>query len=128
MDLTNYRTDAAKKQEGVWIPFFENSQVKIAHFENEEFKAAYRRETAVFTRTKRDATPDEASEIMIKLMARHIILDWKGIKDGGEDLPFSIEAAENLLREVDAARERLVNEAKDWSNFRKKADEELEGN
>jgi hypothetical protein len=61
-------------------------------------------------------------------MAHHIVLDWKGVFDGDEPLPYSVEAAERLLLELEWIRNRIIEEARSLENFRTKAREETEGN
>ena len=51
-----------------------------------------------------------------------------GIFDGDDELSYSPENAERLLKEIEWIRMRIIEEAKNLENFREKAREATEGN
>lgn len=118
-DINQYRTDADLKKQGVWIDLGGGARIRVASFDNEDFAAEFRRMIDPYQKMGQEVPDDEQQRIMIHCTARYIILDWEGIFDGEESLPYTVENAERLLTEIDFVRERVVSEARKFQNFRK---------
>lgn len=74
--------------------------------------------------------PDEANAIIASLWAKYVFLDWSGLVEDGQDLPYSKEKAAQFMRED---RYRLVRafiaaaEASE-TGYLKRAEEQAKGN
>jgi len=68
-------------------------------------------------------------EILCQALSETVILGWKNVQDeNGEEIPFSIGAAKQLLLELPELRNVIFEEAQKISNFAKEKVEEDEGN
>ena len=50
------------------------------------------------------------------------IIDWRGISDGGENVPFTAEVARKILKEHDWIRKQVLEESSQILNFRPTSD------
>jgi len=76
---------------------------------------------------KDDSADKLAEQIMIKVIAKTILLGWENVKFKGEDLPYSLANAEMLLGLKDFRRE-IVKLADDFDSFKAQKAEEDEKN
>lgn len=86
--------------EGKWFDFDENTSFKIAAHNNKKFRAKKARvEKPYASKIRRNKLSDtEKGEINIKAMAGTVLLDWKGVAFGDDEVtPFSPELAEILM-------------------------------
>lgn len=117
-DINNYRTDPALKKEGVWIDLGGGARIKVASFDNEDFSAQFRKMVEPYSKMGQEVPDEEQERIMTFCVARHIMLDWEGIFDGEDELPYTVENAERLISEIEFVRERVIGEARKFQNFR----------
>ena len=64
------------------------------------------------------ATLDLIKSLNFKVFVEHCVKDWKNVKMNGEVVPFSKEAATDLLKKLPELYEKLFTEASDISNYR----------
>lgn len=127
-DINDFRLDKTAKSSGVWIDFGGGASIKIAAFDNPSFADAFRKATKPYNDLNKEIPEDDQIEIMSRTMSQFIVLDWKGIYDGDEELPYSNENAYRLLKELEWIRSKIITEAQKLDNFRSKAREATEGN
>lgn len=127
-DINQFRTDPDKKSQGVWIDFGGGARFKIASFDNQDFANEFRQMLQPYQKLGQEIPRGEQTRILVHCMARHIVLDWEGVFDGDEELPYSEENAKRLLSEIEFVLDRIIEEAKRLENFRKEKAEEIEGN
>ncbi|HEY7821606.1 MAG TPA: hypothetical protein VIG24_02170 [Acidimicrobiia bacterium] len=127
-DINDFRLDKDAKQNGVWVDFGGGASFKIANFDNPSFTDAFRKATKPYNDLGKKIPEDDQIEIMARTMSNFIVLDWKGVFDGDNELPYSPDAAYRLLKELEWIRTRIIKEAQDLEHFRAKAREETEGN
>ena len=63
-----------------------------------------------------DLTISELEDMAVERAVVRII-SWKGIQENGEDIPFTKENAERILKDHAWIREVLMEESSHWSNF-----------
>ena len=119
-DINDFRTDKDAKEDGVWVEMGGGASFKLASFDSVAFTEAFRKATKPYNDLGRKIPEADQEVIMCKCMGQHIILDWKGVFDGDNELPFSQEAATRLLSELEWIRDRLIVEARNLENFKKK--------
>ncbi len=74
------------------------------------------------TAVLRDELKDEEDlDLTVKLMAEHILVNWENIQVDGEDLPYSVENAEMVLRRFQLFREEISHRASNLATFREVA-------
>ncbi len=66
-----------------------------------------------------DLTLEEAEEMAVDAAVVRI-MNWRGIQDGGVDVPFTKEAAAAILKEHSWIREQVMEESSQILNFRPK--------
>jgi hypothetical protein len=99
--LNKYKTDKAAELAGVWIEVDETDagkvEWKIARLNNEKARAERKNLEKPYRNFSQ--TPDSVSEdILRKVVARHVLLDWRNMTDeDGAVMEYSAESAEALF-------------------------------
>lgn len=123
--LKRYRCDRAKETEGVWHTVAlgpgQSLDVRVARTTN----AAYRDRLLTLImpllgRAERDADSvddDEIGAAWAETMAGTLLTDWRTLKFGGKEVPFSEEAAVVVLTELPEFREEIMTLARKRDRF-----------
>ncbi len=117
-----FATDREKETSGVWIDVGLDSSILVARTNNRAYARAITREYEKYKLTLSDdsETSDELSDqIMAKIIAKTILLDWKSFSDDGKNLPYSVEAAEAVLLKYPDFKSFVMQQANDIENFRR---------
>lgn len=130
MDIGALRTDTALEEEGVWRDIGDGARLKIARLGNPAYKAEWEKRSKPYKRQIRnDSLPTEkANELLYQCLARAVLLDWDGLDEDGQPVPYSRENAVRLLREIRDFRDLVVSLADDAEAYRREAIEDAEGN
>lgn len=129
MDLfSTFATDEKLEIEGRWVPFDTNTSFKIARSYNKHFSRLFTRlynANKVAIQSKGEQAEALADKVMCEVMAKTILLDWKGpVKIKGEDLgAYSVEGAQKALA-LKGFREWIQNQADDVSSYKVEQDAE----
>ena len=75
-----------------------------------------------------DAAEKKADEIMCEVMSKTILLGWKNVQVDGKDLPYSQQAAYDLLLEMKDFREVIDTASAELERFKVHQDKEDEKN
>ncbi len=130
-----FKTNKLLEDDGAWVDINEltNSKVKIRRAKSEAVQKAYQRILReeigeANLRNPGAVTKEAAEKIAIRQIAEAIIVDWQIYDvDTGEDIPFDIDTAKELLA-IDDFREFVVQAAQDRDTFKDKNDRDAEGN
>lgn len=98
--LNKLRVDSAKSTEGVWVPFAEGIEVKIARMNNPEFVRYYAEisESHLRQLRRRTGVDDKAADLMKDAVAHCIIKDWRNLQDDkGKEIKYTPEKALELI-------------------------------
>lgn len=131
--LTKYRTDQRREEDGVWVDFADGIEFLIARIGNPKYEEYLRKIGKPYRHQMRANIMDsrELEQLSKKAIARHILLDWKNVTDeDGNPLPYTPEEGERVFNDP-ALRDiyRFVVEvAVDREFFTKQDEEEAEGN
>lgn len=123
MDFDKYypKQDAQKTATGVWAPMSATFEVLVAPANNPQFQELTKRLMRPHRiAIQRNALPeDELNKIGAQVMARTILLGWRGkAVMGGKPVPaYSTEAAEKLLLEFQGFREDVAVMSADRNLF-----------
>jgi hypothetical protein len=120
MDLNTLKTDPKAEQEGVWVTIDDKTSLKIARINNERYKTETRRKLAPHKRAIRNETLADSVMVPIlgEVMADAILLDWRGMEENGQPLPYSRGKAAQVLTESPEFRNLVVELASDRELFR----------
>jgi len=120
-DINDFKLDKAAKADGVWIEMGGDAAFLVAAFDNPSFTDAFRKATKPYNDLGKTISEDDQLEIMARTMSQFIVLDWRGVFDGDDELPYSQDAAYRLLKELEWIRSKLITEAQNLENFKAKA-------
>jgi len=128
----DFGTDKDKEIEGVWFDseFEGDTKCLIARVNNPNYMKVFNRLSKPHRRALRKQTiSEEISEvIMLKTMAETILLDWKNLKEGDVEVPYTKENAYRVLKEYRDFRDIVADLANDIEGFRIEMEEEAEKN
>lgn len=127
--FTNFATDSKLENEGKWFPIGKKSRVKVARTGNDHYNAEFKRLLEQHQMELNDGGPEAerlANEILLKVQAKTILVDWEGLSFQGKDVAYSVEMAKTMLGVKDF-RKRILAWADSFEEFRVK-DEEQQGN
>lgn len=117
MELNEHKIDGAKI-DGIWTDFYDDPEAKFLIASTE--RTAYKKRIAALARkaspAKLRSDPTVMERITIQAMAEAILLDFKGVQEGGKALPNTTENRVKLL-EVPSIRDFVSNQALDIANF-----------
>ena len=132
MDLRKtFKTSKQKENEGVWVNLDDSgTRLKIARAGNPNYKSAQAKKMSRYKLAARSKTiPDSAwEEIFNELVAETILLDWDGITENGQKIPYSQDAALRAISELKDFREVVMSFADDMTNFKEEMDDDTEKN
>ena len=108
MDLQSLKRDTAAIDGGQLvedIPGMGDVRLKVRGLSSPQvvaYRARLERAVPNAQRTRTGAIKtDKAMEIMGKLLAEKVLLDWEGLTEGDQPLPYSLETAATILANPD---------------------------
>jgi len=121
MNISDFATDELLEVKGVWRNIGDGASLKVARANNTAYINMLREEMAPYRSAT--CTDEEASEILIRVMAKTVLLDWKGLDDKDEKgkrfpIKYSFENAIRLLTKYKEFRNLVRNIAQDIENYR----------
>jgi hypothetical protein len=131
MDLKKeYATNKKAEIEGVWKDFGNGCFIKIARIGNPEYKKIFQKVTKAYQASARRGalSEDKANKLMIEVMSKAIILDWKEMYEGSQKIEHSQEECVRILTEYPDLFEQINEIANEMESFKLEQDEELEKN
>ncbi|WP_062220484.1 hypothetical protein [Aureimonas sp. D3] len=105
MDIEAIASDRAAIEQGAWvdgIPEMGELRLKVRGQTNPDFQRMMQRLTAAVPRSKRDGgriDPVEMDRIIGTTLHATVLLDWEGVKVGGEMRPYDRALAFRLCTE-----------------------------
>lgn len=136
MDLKKeYGVSKELEIEGVWIAIDDDTEVKVARLGNKKYMNEIERLSVPHRRILNDKTGRNstkknaiANEIMCKVFARTIVLDWKNLLEGGKEVEYSYTECLRMLTEYPDFKDVIATEAEDMDNFFAEEIEEVKEN
>ena len=129
IDLFNeFATNSVAEEEGVWEDYG-SMRFRIARSTNKHYTRAL---TRAYEKNKRvldgkgDAAESMSEDIMVGVIARHILTDWEGVIYKGQPLEYSLESAREVLANKDFRR-WVMTKAEDFDRFKAVQEEEDAG-
>jgi hypothetical protein len=124
-DLGKVRINVDLSTEGVWLPYIEDIELRIARNGNPRYEECVQR----LVQNNPDLTRAE-SEVVDRAMAETVLLDWKNVQVNGEDIPYSVEKAYEFLSDPELRdfRSFVMVQSTTCKQFLKKTQEDAEKN
>jgi hypothetical protein len=125
-----FGTNKTDEIEGKWNDIGDGIQILVARIGNPEYQKEFQRISKPHKRAlRRGSLNDEVAErLLIKVMAKNILLDWKGLEEDGVVVPYSYDNAIRILTEYKDLRDYVSDIANEMESFRADEDEEAEKN
>lgn len=118
MDLKNHRTNPDLEKGGVLVSFDAETSFRIGSLSGQPYKDAFARKITEARKKHRELTGSETEAIIMECYAEAIVRGWHNLKDGGKEIPYSKEAAFEMLKTCPAIKEFIYAQAQSHDNFR----------
>lgn len=129
--LERYQTDKTAEEEGVWVDFGGNVQVKVARITSKKSKEVRRKLERPLVRKNRsdDLSVEQLEYLMTEQLAQAVIHDWKGVTDDeGNELIFTVDNARAVLNKFPDFREDIATASLEKETYRTAALKDEMGN
>jgi len=131
--LKQYKTDKDKTEQGVWVDFENGISIRIRRLSSQaSINARREAEKTIVSSLRNGKLSDEQNEeIAVHQLARGVIADWKGVTgDDGTEIPYSGDAAYEILKDEDLAefRVEILQISLNRDSFKADADKDGLGN
>jgi hypothetical protein len=129
-DLDNLFTDPKREEEGVWIDFYADSQLKIASTDSKAYKAelaeqARKHKLQLDLDQENEKYFDLIQELTCEALAKHVLKDWRNINIADqENVPYSPSLGKDLLMRSTKLRTFVEQAASDHTNFKAQVEED----
>ena len=99
MDLSQKRIDLDKQKNGVWYQLDKDTRLLVGRVASPYYKEVLRQNFLPYQAEVRAGTLPEKTrdEITVKTLAEVVLLNWEGLTENGEVVPYSREKAEAIL-------------------------------
>lgn len=130
-----FGTSKTKEEEGVWLYINDDIAVKIRRFKSRAAKDASKEFEKAYRLPKgKSLTQAQTEELVTNIMAKAIIVDWKGVTDTVDGEEVALECTfENKLSilnddEMEDFRTFVANAANERDMFQLEVDNDAKGN
>lgn len=103
MDISSLETDLDKELNGVWHDIDHETRIKVARHGNKRFELALQKlvrelPTPIKGMDRQEVyDTGEYDKKLNRILAETVLLDWTGMKEAGEDMPYSVDKAEEYF-------------------------------
>lgn len=126
-----FGTDRDAEEAGKWFDIGPETKIKVRRFKSQHATRVREALEKPYERMRKAGVlPKEIMEkVLHKTICQSIIADWKGVfGPEGEEIPFSAEAADELLTALPEFRDEITTISLSMDNFRAEDDKKIEGN
>lgn len=120
MNIKKHVIDKTIANRGVWLSY-DKAEFLIASSKTANHLAAAAGKVRLHSQSELKAKPQLYNEITVEVMAEKVLLDWRGVNDGTNELPYSKANALDLLNNAPDFKEWVSEEAAKIENFRAEA-------
>ena len=118
-----FKMDSSLEQDGVWFEVTDTTKFKIRRFggSNTKLSAAYAKHYKTKARLIESGQlpENESRRIFTSIFVESCLVGWEGVTDeDGNEIPFTVENAMNLLSDLPELFDTLWGEAKNQNNYR----------
>lgn len=127
MDLEKlFAQDDTAVEEGKWFNVQKDVHFKIASVNSERYQTVFRTLTKDYRTAIRRKTmdPEVMEEIMKKVAAKTLLLDWKGLELDGKPFPYNKDNALYIMMNFDSAYILVMDYASDMEAYKVQQEED----
>ena len=92
-----FAINISAEEEGIWEDLGGGAGLLIASIRNKKFREVFQALPETLRKRASRNTADQDRELMSPIMAKTLLLDWRGIADEGKEIPYSVENASAYL-------------------------------
>jgi hypothetical protein len=121
MDIKKlFGTDRKAEEAGVWVDIGDGARVKIARDTSTRYRERLREVLRPYRGSiAAGAMSDEQSHrLLAKAAAGTMLMDWEGIEMDGKPVPFSVDAAEQIMADMPDFYRAIEGFSKEAALFR----------
>jgi len=121
MDFSKaFELDEKLVQEGRWFPVGEGAECKIARTGNPKYKELLRAKLGIYEQSLSQKLLDDhtADTVLIEVMAKTILLDWKGFTDQGVEVKYSVALATKYMTKFEEFRNFVARNADNMQAYK----------
>lgn len=126
-DLMSLAPDEDMAENGVWVKFFEESELKIAQAQNKKYQRYLANQYRIHRRKidlENEAADKLSEEITIKALAKYVLIDWKNITlNGTPNIPYTVELGIAAMSSAPVLKKEVEDQANRLQNFQNHEDE-----
>jgi hypothetical protein len=120
LNIKSVDLDAASG--GVWIEYDDKISFKIARANHPAYRSAVKHMHKQHRRQIDNGTMSEelSEKLLAELMAQHILVGWKGLKNNGKNFEYTVDNATAFLQapQYEEIRDWIMMQAQDIENYR----------
>jgi hypothetical protein len=131
MDVkSQFSTNTKKETEGVWIKGGDGAEFLIARANNPAaLKLSVQLMRPYRALQRAGQVPKDVQEdVGLEVLSRTILLDWKGVKEGAEEVAFTPDEAKRMLKTYPEFADFIAAIAQDYKNFQDEDEKARQGN
>ena len=118
----NYGTDTAAEMEGVWETLADGMEIKVARVGNENYDRVWERimrpHKAALDRNPSHLGQQKQTDLLVRVMAEAVLLDWRNIELDGKKLPYNMDNCIKILTDYKDFRGDVLLIAQQMATFR----------
>lgn len=132
LDLTNsslaavFALDSDKAENGNWFPITSEISVKLRRFKSrssQDARTEFMKPYTTMMRRGQELPEALAIEVLNKQLAKGVIVDWRGVKIGEQDVPCTFDNKFSLLQALPEFRDAVFQASVDMESFKPDAEE-----
>lgn len=125
-----FETDKSLEKEGVWVPYGDDIEFKIARTGNPASKREYQKLIAPYGGSTKVSLIGEkiANKITLKVVAKTLLVDWRNVQENEKTIPYDIEKAFEYLEKYPDLLSFVMEISQEMAVYKSIGDEEAEGN
>lgn len=116
-----FSTNRESEEEGVWVELNAKTAFKVRAFNAKavgDLRDKLMKPYQTLVRANIPIPDEKNEEIGLKVISGAVLVDWRGVVIAGEEVPFSIDAAYDLLKKLPKLANFIASNAMETANFR----------
>lgn len=126
-----FDTNRTSEEDGIWIDMNGVTKFKIRAFNAKavtDLREKLMKPFQTMLRAGLEIADDKNEEIGLKVIAGSILADWEGVVIAGQEVPYTADAAYELLKKLPKLANFVAQNAMNTQNFRDELREEAAKN
>lgn len=119
MDISKKTPDQNAQEEGVWIPYDDETKFKVRSTESKAYTRAVQKHTRKLSPAQKNSI-GIMKGITTSCLCEAILIDWEGVENDGKPLKCNDEN-KKLLMQVPEVRDFIADSAQEHANFERES-------